>query len=270
MYRLLLWMACLVVLCRAQDYQGQWQNLDEGLEFAEFKSMLFPSTGDSVVTVLRIDPAEYRFRYLVASEFDSSSLLLKAWVDKFGLAAAINAGMYAKDYLTHVGYSKHAGKVHSARVLKNYKSVLAFDPVDKSLPEVQLIDMECQNFGDLKSRYGTLIQNIRMINCRGNNVWSKQQERWSTAALGQDSSGHLLFLFAQSPYSVYEFIQIIKRLPLSLARAMYLEGGSPAGMYIKAGSKEVNLHGLVNDTDDKEAGFPLELPNVIGIVKKDR
>ncbi|MFC1584818.1 phosphodiester glycosidase family protein [Fibrobacterota bacterium] len=252
----------------AATQPGSWESLEKGLEYAEFKSGLFPSPGDSTISVLRIDPRHYRFRYLVASEFDSTNLLPRDWVETHGLTAAINAGMYAKDYLTHVGYSKNWGKVHNARLLKTYKSILAFDPAGPGLPEVRLFDLACENFDSFKNKYNTLIQNIRMISCHGGNVWSQKKDQWSAAALGQDKAGNILFLFSSSPYSVHDFIEILLRLPLSLSRAMYLEGGSPAGLYIKTKSGVIQKSGLPEGRKSGLPAFSLTLPNVIGIVKK--
>jgi len=252
----------------AQHPLNKWHTLEPGLEYAEFKSEMFPSTGDSIISVLRIDPKYYELRYLAASEYDSAGMLLKDSALKFNLVAVINAGMYAKDYLTHIGYSKNRGRIHNKRVLKNYKSVLAFDPVDAGVPEVQLLDLQCQNFRSFENRYATLIQNIRMISCRGKNVWSRQKDKWSTAALGQDAPGRILFLFSRSPYSVHDFIEILLNLPLSLSRAMYLEGGSPAGIFIQTDSTVIQKYGLHEGIETEPSPFPQTLPNVIGAVKK--
>jgi hypothetical protein len=254
--------------CWAEQSLNTWQKLDQGLDYAEFKSVLFPSSWDSCVSVLRIDSRNYKFKYLVASEIDSTSLPLSEWAKKYALTAVINAGMYAKDYLTHVGYSKNSGRVHNSRVLKTYKSVLAFDPEKTGLPEVRLMDLECEPFSSFKNKYRTLIQNIRMISCNRKNVWSQQPDKWSTAALGQDSTGRILFIFSRSPYSVHDFIEILLRLPIAISRAMYLEGGSPAGLYVTSGSIVIDKSGLEEDTEPADSRFPQALPNVIGIVKK--
>src|SRR5206468_3610842 len=83
-----------------------------------------------------------------------------------------------------------------------------------------------------------LVQSIRMISCNGENVWSRQERRWSTAAIGMDALGRILFLHVRSPYSTHDLIDILKALPLGLTRAMYAEGGPEAQLFVSSGAEE--------------------------------
>jgi uncharacterized protein YigE (DUF2233 family) len=247
-----------------------WKQLTSGLEAGTFAASKKSHTGDSKITVVRISPDTYKLKVLCASELDSTNRTVKEWCRDFKLTAAINAGMYAKDYSTHVGYLRNFRHVNSSRMLKNYKAVLAFNPVAQDVPAVQIIDLACQNFSALKNKYNSLVQNIRMISCEQKNVWSRQKQAYSLAALAMDKNGNVLFLFSQSPYTVHDFINIVLQLPLSIFNAMYLEGGSPAALYCKSGDFVLEKHGLYET--GKENGSSLTvaqaMPNVIGIVKK--
>jgi hypothetical protein len=149
--------------------------------------------------------------------------------------------------------------------------VLAFNRVDPSQPEVQIIDRECQDFESLKGKYQTLIQGIRMISCDRRNVWSQQLERWSTAAVGMDGYGRILFLFNQYPLSVHDFIEILLSLPIEIKNTMYLEGGPQASMHVAINGVEVDKKGSLESAFDDSEGVPLvfRIPNVIGVVRKE-
>ena len=109
-----------------------------------------------------------------------------------------------------------------------------------------------------------------MMSCQGHNVWSQQPRLWSIAALAQDEAGRILFLHARSPLSVHDFIAAVQALPLSLTRAMYLEGGPEATLYVNAGGVEIERFGSYetgfNENDDNSSAWPL--PNVIGVLPR--
>ena len=118
-----------------------------------------------------------------------------------------------------------------------------------------------------KKKYATLVQSIRMISCTGKNVWKQQQRRWSTAAIGIDARDNILFIHVRSWYSTHDLINILKKLPLNISRAMYTEGGPQAQLYIKVGKKEFEFAGSYetgsNQNNDRVISWPL--PNVVGI-----
>ena len=128
------------------------------------------------------------------------------------------------------------------------------------------------SFNQWKSRYGTHVQSIRMISCRGRNVWSRQNKRWSTAAIGEDSRGRILFIHVRSPYPTHDLINMLQALPLDLARAMYLEGGPEAQLFVGInGTEHEFLGGFANAVDEKSNNhIAWPIPNVIGIVKRNR
>ena len=259
-----------VLLLNAFAFAESWKRIDDGLSVASFAASQKSHTGHSKITVVRINPKHYALKVLCAAELDSTNRTAKQWCRDYKMIAAINAGMYGKDYSTHVGYLKNFKHINSARILKNYKAVLACNPVSRDVPDVQIIDMECQNFSRLMHKYNSLIQNIRMVSCEQKNVWGKQKERYSLAALAMDKSGNVLFLFSESPCTVHAFINMILQLPLSIKNAMYLEGGSPAALYLKSDDYVLEKNGIyeTGEKNGSSLSLPRALPNVIGIVRK--
>jgi exopolysaccharide biosynthesis protein len=250
----------------------EWQQVDEGIAVRQFDSPVKSDLGDSKISVVKIDPRYYDFRLFTASQYGNKSMSVKDWARKFGLLAAINAGMYQSDISTGIGFMRNFEHINNSRFSKNLKAVLAFNPKDGSQPPVRLIDTTCDDFAGLKEKYNTFIQGIRMINCRQRNVWGNEEKSWSIAALAMDKNGNVLFIFTRSPYMVHDFIDIILTLPLSIYNAIYLEGGVEASLYVSAGGFEMEKVGGYGTRFYTKYGSSASwpVPNVIGIVRKTR
>ena len=247
-----------------------WRALEPGLDLGEFPSPRPSDRGDSIVRLLRVDPARFDLRLMNASASGQGRpLTAKAWCARAGLVAAINASMYQIDHRTSVSLMKTGTHTNNSRLSKD-RAILAFDRLDASVPPVTIIDRDCDDFEALRGRYGTLVQSIRMISCKGRNVWSPQPRRWSTAAIGRDAQGRVLFVHVRSPYSTHDLIDILMALPAGIERALYVEGGPEAQLYVTSGGREYEWVGSYesgfNEDDDNHAAWPV--PNVIGIVRR--
>lgn len=247
-----------------------WHALEPGLEMAVFSSPKKSIIGDSQIRVLRINPEKFEFRLITSSAIgDKKTYSAKNWALKYGLIAAINASMYQGDRQTSVSLMQTKNHVNNSRISKD-KVMLAFDPLKSNLPEVNILDKDCHDFDQVKTKYKSLIQSIRMISCKGENVWKQQKKIWSISAIGMDKDGNILFIHSRSPYSTHDFINILLQIPISIKRAMYTDGGSVAQMYVKSHKYGGEFLGSYstgsNESDNNFIGWPI--PNVIGIVRK--
>jgi phosphodiester glycosidase len=249
--------------------QKPWVLLEPGLEFGAFVSPDKSPVGDNLIRILKIDPKRFQFRLLNASASPGNKRLsARKWARKNGLVAAINASMYQADKLTSVSLMKTFGHVNNNWYSKD-RSLLVFDPKKKSLPQSQILDRDCQSVDQLRTLYHTLIQSIRMISCDGRNVWEQQNKKWSTAAIGMNQLGDILFIHVRSPFSTHDLIDNLLKLPIQLKRAMYVEGGSEAQMFIHSGKTEMEFVGSYStgatETDANALAWPI--PNVVGITR---
>ena len=247
-----------------------WQQLDTGLELGTLLAPQPAEVGDSLVRVLRINPQYYRFRLMNASAIENGvPLTPKQWCLQNGLMAAINPSMFQADYKTSVSLMRTRTHTNNPRLSKDM-TILAFNRQSADVPRAKIIDRQCDDFQFWKQKYGTLAQSIRMISCTGHNVWKPQQRRWSTAAIGIDGQDNILFIHVRSWYSTHDLINILKKLPLNISRAMYTEGGPQAQLYIKVGKKEFEFAGsyetTLNTANESSISWPL--PNVVGISKR--
>ena len=244
-----------------------WQKLARGLELGIFNASLASEIGDSKVRVLRIDPQHYRLRLLNASATENGRpLSARQWSQQNDLVAAINASMYQEDYKSSVSLMRTRAHVNNPRVSKDM-SILAFDRKVADVPRVKIIDRQCEDLEIWQKKYSTVVQSIRMISCNGKNVWTQQPQKWSTAAIGIDDQDRVLFIHVGSPYSTHDVIDIMKKLPLNLTRAMYTEGGPQAQLYIKIGDHEYEFvgHYAIEIKSNMKKLISRPVPNVVGI-----
>jgi hypothetical protein len=247
-----------------------WQKLSDGLELGFFHSPKPSETGDSMIRVLRIEPVRYKLRLLNASASENGRpLTAKEWCRQNGLVAAINASMYQADLKASVSLMRTKSHINNPRLSKDM-AILAFDRNSPGVPPAKIIDRQCEDFETWGKKYKTLIQSIRMISCKGKNVWAQQAQKWSTAAIAVDHLARVLFIHVGSPYSTHDLIDILQKLPLNIDRAMYVEGGPQAQLYINIGAHEHEFVGSykIDIEENMNALFSRPIPNVVGISLK--
>jgi hypothetical protein len=245
-----------------------WQILEPGLEYGLFDGP--PGDGDRKIAIVRIDPARFELRLLNASApGEDGTYSVRAWAQRAGASAAINASMYQDDFRTSVSLMRTRDHVNQRRVSKD-KAVLAFDPLVSGVPPARIVDRECEDLAEAEKRYGTLVQSIRMVSCDRRNVWAPSERRYSTAAVGLDRRGRILFIHARTPYAVHDLVKALLALPVDLAQAMYVEGGPEAQLYARGGGVEVERVGVFQNMPPPASqvvqGWPV--PNVIAAVRK--
>lgn len=259
----------LLTLVYAED--NPWLKAAEGLEVGKFKVNQTSTVGDSTIVIVRINPKYWELKLCSASRYENKrNRTAKDWCDKHNLTAAINAGMYATDMKTHIGYMKDYDYTGNPRKNSSYKSAAAFNPFEANLPYFKIFDLDDASFEEINRSYNSVIQNLRLIKRPGNNRWEQQPKKWSEAALGEDKSGNILFIFCRSPYSMHDLNALLLSLPIDLVCAQHLEGGPEAQLYFKYGDIEISLCGSYetssNENDLNIFQFPV--PNVIGIKKR--
>jgi hypothetical protein len=212
------------------------------------------------IVVLRMDPARWELALV-----GGASRTARDWARGHGLAAAINAGMYATDLSTHVGYLRAGGRVHSERWVSKYQSVLLMGPRRSGLPAATIRDANPNDTAGSFADYDTVIQNLRLIRGPGINVWSQSARRWSEAAIALDGDGRILLLFCRSPFSMYDFNALLQRMPLGVVRAMHVEGGPEASLSVRGPGIALDLAGSYETgfraSDGNDHQWPL--PNVL-------
>lgn len=242
-----------------------WRTLGPGADYAAIAVAPRPAIGDGLLHVVRVDPARATLRPRLSGEAGGEPRTARQWADGPRIVAAINAGMFATDFSTHTGYLRVGERVHSSRWVSQYQSVLLIGPRRRGLPAAAIRDAHQGEGAAAFADYDTVIQNLRLIRNPGVNVWSQSPRRWSEAAIALDREGRVLLLFCRSPFTMYDFNALLKRLPLGIVRAMHVEGGPEASLSVRGPGIVLDLHGSYetgfHESDDNDHQWPL--PNVV-------
>ena len=259
---------CLLMASSAAAV-GEWRSLAAGLELRTLEASRPSLREDSQITVLRVDPNLWDLVFVGTSlTGESTGLTARQWSQTHDLSVAINAGMFATDYRTHVGYLRFRDHVNSSHINK-YLSVAAFDPRRAGLPRFRIFDLDepGTSLEAILRDYAAAVQNLRLIKRPRENRWSQQEKMWSEAALGEDAAGRILFLFSRSPFTMHDFNDELLRGDLDLVCAQHLEGGPEAQLYLRVGEVELELFGSFETSfrENLENAAPWPIPNVLGL-----
>ncbi len=248
-------------------FRSPWRTVAKGTKYRVYTDFGSSGISDRRLHVVRVTPRKARISAFAKSKIGGPSRTAKEWCEKENLAVVINAGMYREDHSTHVGYFRDSGHVNAAKFASKYHSALVFGPLAKSLRAADIVDIETPEDRDALKRYRTVVQNLRLIQGSGKNVWKRQPRQWSEAAVAVDKKGRLLFVFSRSPYSMHDFNRQLLQLPLGVERAQHLEGGPEASLSIHGGGVHVDLNGSFEtgfvENDDELWQWPI--PNIIGV-----
>ncbi len=268
----LLLMFLIIAVSRSSAEPRAWQKLSDGLYMGTFDPKMRSQICHHKIAILKIDPKFHALRLLSASEYDRKPRTAKTWCNEFGMLAAINASMYQNvEPLRSTGYMKNDKHLNNSYINPAFGALLCFNPVDASLPEVQIVDRRLhKGWKRVIKSYKTVVQNYRMISDGKKMGWPQREEIYGSAAIGMDKDNHVLFILSRSPFSTHDLIHILLSLPIHIKSAMYVEGGPEATLYMSIHDREMIFVGTCEaDASENEDLKSLQrIPNVIGVVKR--
>ena len=254
------------------DPAGGWKRLAPGMELRRITARNPSAAGDSQITVLRMDPGKWELAFAgISQSGEASGHTARDWCEKSGFVAAINAGMFDTDYKTHTGYLQAGSHVNSGHV-SAYKSAAAFSPRNPKSPPFRIFDLDAPGVTvqSILKDYASVVQNLRLVKRPGVNSWGRQNKKWSEAALGEDDTGRILFIFSRSPFSMHDLNEELLAAGIGLVAAQHLDGGPEAQLYVHAGDTELEMFGSYEtsfqENDQNAKAWPV--PNVLGIRQK--
>jgi Phosphodiester glycosidase len=246
-----------------------WKSVAPGMDYIYVTAKKPSPTGDSRIFILRMDPNLWQLEPVGISQTgEPSGHTARDWSARHKFSAAINAGMFATDMKTHLGYMASSAHTNNSH-LNNYQSVAAFEPRDsKSIPKFRIFDLDAPevHFADIQKTYKSALQNLRLVKRPGTNQWSRQDRQWSEAALGEDDAGRILFIYSRSPFSMYDLNNELLSAGIGLVAAQHLEGGPEAQLYLHVGNVEMEMYGSYEtsfrENDSNSSAWPV--PNILG------
>jgi len=262
-----MWLLSLVIAAAAAAAASPFRAVAPGVEYGTFVIDGKPARGDGLLHVVRVDPRRATLDLACASEAGGRARTAAEWSKERGFVAAINAGMYMEDHRTNVGFLRHRAHLNNPRWNGKYESVLAFDPVDKTLPAAVIVDRDAPGAKERLEKYRSVVQNLRLVRGDGVNVWSSNGRRWTESLVAMDRRGRILFAFTRTPLEMHDLVGRLVALPLEVTHAMHVEGGPEASLSVHGDGAALDLAGSYEsgfwESDDNRAQWPL--PNVLGV-----
>jgi hypothetical protein len=246
------------------------EHLAPGVESFTQRLTQKPMCGDGNIQVVRIEPHKVEWVALTASGHNEKSMTTEQWAKKHKLLAAINAGMFATDHRTHVGYFKTGKHINAKKWTHNYKSYFVADALNPKNVAAAIWDLEPSTSAHWAEHYNIVIQNLRLVKGPGKNVWQANKQHWGEAALAMDKKGRILFILSNTPYTMREFNLKLLASNLNIVRAMHLEGGPEASLTIRHKDTLRNFQACFETgfSDQCQCRNLWPIPNIIGIRPK--
>lgn len=262
----------LAVLCAPALAFGQSRvEVAKGLVVERVKAGRAPAVkaGNQIITIVRVDPTRYAFRFLTESH-EGKRRPLPEWIRSHGLTGGINAGMFLPDGRS-CGFLRQKGEVRSDRRPAKFDGVIGFDPLG-TLPAFVVAGRGCsKGFGWVRKNFDSMLQGYRvMVDCRGRAVEWPHKRRFSAAGIGVDRDGHAVLVHSRTPYQPKVLNSMLAHPSLGIRGLVYVEGGPEASLFVKSGSHAVSEMGSWEDgfyPSDNNHDF-WDLPNIIGFAPR--
>lgn len=218
-------------------------------------------------TLVRADPRRYPLRLLAARTVGGGRRPLPKWAAEFGLIGLVNASMYREDDHS-TGLLVASGQAMTEIDNREMSGYLAFDPVRPEDPPVVVGGRACPGFDldVLRSRYRSVVQNYRLLDCDAKPIAWKDEKVYSAAALGIDGAGNIVFVASRPPHRMADFAAMLVAPEVGLRAALYVEGGPEVSLYVQAGGRtfeEIGSYESGFQEDDGNRAF-WPIPNVVG------
>ncbi len=244
-----------------------WTTLESGLDLAAFPAA-YPHGRRFEIVVVRIVPERFDFVVRSAAEAGERALPLRAWAERHGFVAAINAGMYLPDGVTNTGYLRVGDCLNNPRIAGAFGAFFLAGPDSPDLPGVQLLDRTEDAWEELLPRYAMAVQNYRFIDAGRRLLWRPGGPEHSVAAVGRDGKGRILFIHSREPLAGVELGRLLLGLPADIRLVMYVEGGSQAGLVVRTPKLTRLWTGVFGADLWTSVMSNTPLPNVIGVKRK--
>ena len=244
---------------------SEWTQLESGLALRHWPD----GAHHPELTVLRIDPEFFRFVLYSASAERGADRTVRQWVEDKNLVAAINASMYWEDRETSTGLMTNFGHVNNGRVHPEFGAFFVANPRRAQLPPVDILDRSLeQQWRKRVAQYATIIQNYRLLDAKGENVWQASRQEHSSAVVAEDSQGHILFILQHEPVSVHALGSRLENLSLDLGTAMFVEGGVEASLAVRCPELKTFWNGRYDSRLLPAPVAARPVPNIIGITRR--
>ena len=237
-----------------------------GLEVQQVaaRDLGFASDG-GLLTLLYFDPARFELRLLTAAE-QGDARSADHWLEDFGLVAVVNSSMYLPNQRS-TGLMVNHERLNNPAVNPTFGGFLAFGSSDSSLDPWIFTGEDCEGFSieQVRRDYPVVVQNYRLLDCAGEPITWSDTRSYSSAAIGRDSRGWLVFAHSGVACPTSEFARWLALSRFDLTDAHFVEGGPDASLMLRVGGQELRVIG--SRPGVRPSGFR-DVPNVLGVLAR--
>jgi len=210
-----------------------WRTLRPGVEFATLQGEPYCRHGSATVAVLRLDPARVRIRVRhYSAEPEKRPLDILEWQRRSGALAVFNAGQYYGDY-SYMGLLESRGEVVSRRTHPTFKAAPVAGPRGGGTA-IRVLDLSHVRLDPDSLGWGEVAQSFMLFDRDGTVRVRRSDQVAARTAVAEDRAGRIVVLTSEGGYTLWDFAQLLKKLPLELAQAMAMDGGLEAEMVVSA------------------------------------
>ncbi|GDX83033.1 hypothetical protein LBMAG42_48440 [Deltaproteobacteria bacterium] len=242
--------------------------LAPGFELGRLALPTPSALGPGALTYVRVDPTLVRLEVRAASLRDKTLRKASEWGESPPDAkaiAVINSSMFKDDWLSSLGRFVVNGTAQNKGWAEQQNSLFVADPVSKAGPRAALVNLGCADRDATVAAWQTQVQSIRMVGCSRENVWAQEPRSWSSALVGADAQGRILFLHTRAPYTMHDLVDMLLAVPLDIVALHYAEGGPEASLYVRGPGVERHEVGSYETgfVENDQNADEWDLPNVI-------
>jgi hypothetical protein len=250
------------------DYSN-WVTLTKGLQYREINAPIKSEIGDSKISLVRLDRELFEFDVFSATNYDSIPKSVDRWAKKHKLSIVFNSGMYSQENtLLSRAFLKSGKHVNNPSIIEDFNLMMAMSPNAIHRENIEVLDLTCENFDQIKNEFNSYAQGLRMIDCNGKPMfWKKKIQSCSMIIAAEGIDNKFYIIFCRSPYTHNQMIEFMLKMPYGIRNAIYLEGGPETSLFIDVNGHRIEKVGSwVSDTweSDENKHF-WSLPNVVGV-----
>ncbi len=209
-----------------------WREAAPGLEFALMDGGHWCRRGSANVAVLRLDPARVTLRVChCLQREDPRPLDIVGWQRATGAVAVFNAGQYYPD-LSYMGLLVSGGKTLSGRLHPTFQAALVAEREPRG-GGVRVLDLQRHPLDPAAPGWREVAQSFMLIDESGVIRVRKSDKVANRTVVAEDRHGHLLVVVSEGGYTLWDFADMLKRLPLEVDHAMSMDGGDEAQLVLR-------------------------------------